>query len=952
MARERRFAVFFWIGVTAALILSARQVLFGAPCQGFQPLVVNELVATNGTGIQDEDGNYSDWIEIYNCSSAAVRLADWSLTDNPDRVDKWLFPGVVLGSHEYLVVFASGKDRRGEAPDAALHANFRLNKAGGYLALYNPTSRRFLDAVTVEYPEQFRDLAYGRYGDGAAYGYLAVPTPGGPNDEGKVWEDVAEPVSFSIEHGFYDTPFRLELSTTTPGAAIRYTTDSSEPTETRGSLYTGPITIDRTSVVRAAAFKPALRPSSSSARTYIFLEDVVRQPAYPPGFPPTWGSFPNGDPVVADYEMDPEVVNSPADGALLRDALKAIPSLSLATAPENLDIYSNTEERGVAWERPVSVELIYPDGERPGFQVNAGLRIQGGVGRSKIIPKHSFRLFFKGAYGATKLEYPLFPDSAVEEFDTLVLRGGMNRSYAGKIREPRVDLHLTTYTRDEWVRASQIAMSGVGSHGIFVHLYLNGLYWGLYNVVERPDASFLSSYLGGDKEDWYVVSHSGPVSGSPERFDTLHRLAQAGGLEDPEKYAAVQEYLDVDHFIDYIIVNFFSGNEDWALTNWYAGVQNPDGRVKYFSWDAEWTWIDGAWLYSSPPGGRVIPTEVLLKALMQNPDFRLRFADRIYKHLFNDGALTDASSQARWAEISGPIGLAIVAESARWGDVRYEPPIVRQDWLHAYQDVLDQMEGNAAKWIELTREAGYYPLIDPPDFNRHGGLIAPGFELTMSASEGTIYYTVDGADPRLPVTGAVAPGAQVYRGPLVLTAATRIQARSRAGGIWSALHQATFRVQNSDSLLRVSEIMYNPLGGADYEFLELSNLGDTALDLSHASLEGIRYSFPSGSLLSDGAFVVLVRNPAAFSERYPGVPIGGTYQGKLSNAGETIAIRDAGGRLLTSVSYDDEGGWPISPDGRGDSLVFTGRADDPQAPGNWRASSQLHGAPGSGDGTP
>jgi hypothetical protein len=694
------------------------------------------------------------------------------------------------------------------------------------------------------------------------------------------------------------------------------------------------------------AYKPDFLSSPVGTHTFIFLDSVLSQPENPPGFPSAWGTHKSGDQVIADYEMDPEVVYEPSSSNLIRDGMKSIPSLSLVTDVRNLDIYANTEGRGKAWERPVSVELIYPSSERTGFQVDAGFRIQGGVGRSTVIPKHSFRLFFKGQYGATKLEYPLFPDSPVQSFDTVTLRAGMNRSYAGKLREPRVDLRLTTYTRDQWLRASQIAMSGLGSHGIFVHLYIDGLYWGLYNVVERPDASFLASYLGGEKEEWYSVNHTGTISGSGDRFDTLHRLASAGGLEDPEKYATIKQYIDTRHFIDYVILNFYSGNEDWGLTNWYAGVQNPGGKVKYFSWDGEWTWIDGGWLYSSPPGGRVIQTEVLLNALMQPPDFRTEFADRMYEHLFNDGALTDASSRARWIEINEPISLAIVGESARWGDVRYETPITRGDWLKAYEDVLAQMDGNAAKWIELTREAGYYPKIDPPTFNQHGGLVVPGFKLTMTAHEGTIYYTIDGSDPRLPATGVVAPDVMVYDAPVVISTTTNVNARVLTGDTWSALHQATFRVREYEDDPRITEIMYNPPGGDDYEYIELKNPTDLALDLSRMSFEGIIFFFPTGTILPPGEMIVLARDPAAFADRYPDVTVGGAYQGKLSNKGEVISLKDAQGKTLISVPYDDENGWPISPDGRGDSLVFVVPDGDPQNPKNWRASENSGGSPG------
>jgi hypothetical protein len=331
------------------------------------------------------------------------------------------------------------------------------------------------------------------------------------------------------------------------------------------------------------------------------------------------------------------------------------------------------------------------------------------------------------------------------------------------------------------------------------------------------------------------------------------------------------------------------------------------------------------------------------------PEYRLRFADHAHKHLFNSGLLTSDEAIERFLARAGQINMAIIAESARWGDARYEQPISRADWLNAYENVLAQMDGNVEKWIALTREAGYYPPIDPPTFNRHGGQVTTGFEVTMAAPEGTIYYTTDGSDPRLPVTGLTASTVSIYQSPLVLTTTTHVKARVLAGDVWSALHEATFRVGEPEERLRITEIMYNPMGGDDYEFIELKNDGDTDVDISNMSFEGITFSFPSGKILGAGEFIVLVQNPIAFAERYPNVLIGGIYQAKLSNKGEEIILKDKQGNVLISVPYDDEHGWPVSPDGRGDSLVFINLDGDPQDPENWRASARLHGSPGADD---
>ena len=149
--------------------------------------------------------------------------------------------------------------------------------------------------------------------------------------------------------------------------------------------------------------------------------------------------------------------------------------------------------------------------------------------------------------------------------------------------------------------------------------------------------------------------------------------------------------------------------------------------------------------------------------------------------------------------------------------------------------------------------------------------------------------------------------------------------------------------------IRITEIMYNPMGGDDYEFIELKNDGDTEVDLSNVSFEGITFSFPSGTILPAGEFIVLVQNPTAFAEKYPDVPVGGTYQARLSDKGEEIILKDRQGNVLISIPYDDENGGPVSPDGRGDSLVFIDLDGAPHDPRTWRARAGLHGSPGADD---
>ena len=308
---------------------------------------------------------------------------------------------------------------------------------------------------------------------------------------------MAPPV-FSVPHGFMSSPFSLALSTPTSGATIRYTTNGATPSPSSGSVYSSPISITTTTPVRAIAFTSSTAKSVVVSETYIFLAAVRNQPNNPSGYPTTFAATDDDGPYPADYEMDPEVVNNAAYTNKIEGALTAIPTVSITTDIANLfspstGIYYNPNEKGSDWERPISIEYIDPEGG-PGFTESAGLRIHGQASRRPFrTPKHSFRVYFKASYGTAKLDFKLFePEGELfdpaAKFDRLILRNGGNRSWPYFDRDQRRE---TDYVNDEWAREAHLAMGHLSPHGTYVHLYLNGLYWGLYNLAERPDEKFI-----------------------------------------------------------------------------------------------------------------------------------------------------------------------------------------------------------------------------------------------------------------------------------------------------------------------------------------------------------------------------------------------------------------------------------------------------------------------------
>ncbi|MHC4621430.1 MAG: lamin tail domain-containing protein, partial [Planctomycetota bacterium] len=345
------------------------------------------------------------------------------------------------------------------------------------------------------------------------------------------------------------------------------------------------------------------------------------------------------------------------------------------------------------------------------------------------------------------------------------------------------------------------------------------------------------------------------------------------------------------------------------------------------------------------------------RAVQENNDFRMRFADRVYKHCFNNGGLTDDNSIARWNTLNDSIRDAVIAESARWGDSLSQPAKTRNEhWIPAIQDVCDLMSGNVAVFISALRSYGFYPSIDAPTFNRHGGYVLKGFNLEMTNPNGAgiIFYTLDGNDPRQAVTGY--PVGTPYTGAITLNRSTRVKARVFDDPNWSALNEVTFAAGPVADNLRITEIMYHPPDTNDpndpnTEFIELKNLGPNTLNLNLVSFTaGIDFTFPADVNVPAGGYVVVVKDQNAFVSRYPAFAgvIAGEYTGRLSNAGEGIKLEDAIGHTIHDFEYED--GWRPITDGQGYSLtIIDPNNSDPNSWGEkdaWRASAYVGGSPG------
>jgi hypothetical protein len=835
-------------------------------------------------------------------------------------------------------------------------------------------------------------------------GYLAQPSPGTPNFAGFV--DIVADTKFSVDRGFFDAPFSLSITCATAGANIYFTTNGSVPSPTNGFLFTAPISITGNSFIRAQAHLAGWIPSGIDTHSYIFLSDVLRQSNNIPGYPTTWqASYP------ADYAMDSNIVTHSVYGATISNDLRSIPSLMIVSDHNGLwnstsGIYPNSTSLGDAWDRAGSIELIDGNGDTE-FAITAKIAMHGNASRDNVrTPKHSMHASFNSDYGPTKLKYDWF-GGGVDVHDGIVFRScgfvdGWSGRYADTnlyasaetgetFRGLRYRPENTCYLRDVWVKDSFRAMGWLSSRSAFVHLYINGLYWGLYEPSERINASYFNQHVGGSEIAWDVVvgeDNNGPpvlVDGSLTDWNNLLALANAG-VTTESQYQAITSLIDIDNLIDYMMLHIFAESEDWPRHNWYVAHRKATNEVpgtKFICtvWDQELT-LDRLVRDSTRNrvntgggAGEIYSPARVYQQLRNWPEFRVRFGDRVHKHLFNNGALMPSNNVARLLAPAALIHDALVGESARWGDARKNPvpattppqvgtgvTFTRDEW---WQPEIDKLATNfflriTEDNINRFRTNNLYPAVAAPEFNQFGGNVSNGFQLVMSHTNltGIIYFTTDGTDPREYGSGAVAATAQAYSTPIPINTPTVIRARVLDGANWSALVEALFNPAQDLSRLALTEIMYNPpnvgaTNGDEFEFIELKNTGTNTLNLLGLAFEGISFTWNVTTLLAPGEFLVLVRNAAAFTNKYPGVIVAGQYSGSLNNGGERLALAHTFGGNIFSVNYDDVAPWPVAPDGYGFSLVQVN--DNTQAPDNgarWRASTFPGGSPGADDPTP
>jgi len=558
-----------------------------------QNVVVNEIMASNATILADEDGDYSDWIELYNPSDNPVDITGYGLSDNSGKPFKWIFPETVINPKEFLIVFASGKDRK-----ETCHTGFKIDKEG------EPVLLTKANGILVDFvaPSPIpTDISWGRQPDGTGnWYYFQKPTPGSPNDE-QAFTGMSPEPRFSTPGGFYGSEQSIQFSVTESGVTVYYTTDGSVPDAT-SAIYSSPITINHTTVLRARALVPGRIPGKTITQTYLINESTE------------------------------------------------LPVISLSTNPENLwddkigiyvagtngiSGYCSNEPRNwnQDWERPATLELFEPDG-RQAFNVDISIKISGGC--TRLYPAKSLEVYTRNEFGDKEINYRIFPEKTLNVYNNLVIRTGGQDWYRSSFRDGMIQ----TLVKDRTDLDCQAFRPAV--------LYINGEYWGIHNLREKKNEHYLAANHGLEDPDAIDIlsGRYTVVQGSADHYKAMLNYIGTHDLTQDTHYDYIKTQMDVNQFTDYMITEIYCANIDW-----------PGGNIRFWrpqSDGGKWQWIlfDTDLSFGAHPNGQYNSNSLenalkeggtgwpnpdwstfLLRSLLKNESFRNEFIQRLSVHM-------------------------------------------------------------------------------------------------------------------------------------------------------------------------------------------------------------------------------------------------------------------------------------------------------------------------------
>jgi len=537
-------------------------------------LFISELMVS---GVED-----SDWVELYNAGSSTIDLAGYGLSDDPQSPRQWQFPaGTRIKAGEYLVVYLSARDQVDRYNK--IHTNFKMSCVEPEtLTLCRPDGT-IIDKAYM--PEMYGDVSIGRKSQGG-FAYLAECTPGEANSR-MLYDSRAKAPEFSVKGGIFDDGERVQLTLSAqPGTHIYYTLDSSDPTQ-ESMLYTGPITLTDTTIVRAAVFGSNVYPSYIETQSYLFgIDHTVR---------------------VVSVVSDPEGLFSDETGIMV-----------LGANALNEEPYTGANF-WQEWERGANVEIFETDGTTMVSQ-GCSVRLHGANSRKRS--QKSLVVSARLTYDEkNRFHASLFSDRDYTEYQSFVLRACGQDGEMSRLRDTVIG-QLTADTR-VFYQESEICV-----------VYINGEYWGHYDMREKANRFAMAAFEGWEDSYWtsIVVNHDLVVRGSDQTYAELMEWIAGRQEATDADIAYVETIVDLDNYLDWMCIMIYSANQDVGLRR-YRNTEAADDRWKWVLFDLDYAFYNDTdsvrrWLDPAGAGAHNVADNRLFVYVMKNPAVRDRFLTR------------------------------------------------------------------------------------------------------------------------------------------------------------------------------------------------------------------------------------------------------------------------------------------------------------------------------------
>jgi hypothetical protein len=905
--------------------------------QGGQ-LVINEIVSANITGIHDEydadeqncpvpdcewwydrmgrsteDGDYPDWIEIYNKGLAAVDLNGYALSDDSLSLFKWVFPSCMIAPGGYLLVFASGKDRKDPTEvETYMHTNFKIDRKGESLFLTDNTGK-ICDGIAAE--EIPVDFSLGRYPDGGGeWVIFDQPTPAESNTT-PPFPGFTDSVQVSCGAGFYSGGISLSLSARSSTSEIVYTLDGNDPAR-HSSLYTHPISVNQTAVLKARTYENGTLSSKILTQTY-FIDETATLP-------------------VISLSTNPDNFWDDDTGIYVPGS----------HADENNRIANYWQD----WERPIDLEFFEPPGV-PAFSFSAGAQIFGWGSRQNALK--SLSIMLRDRYGRDKLEYPLFPEPGITEFSAFVLRTAGNDWQNAYFR----DLLCVSLTENINLDKQSFRPAVV---------YLNGAYWGIHHIREKLNEDYLASHHHIDKNNVDIISRywrrQNPVviEGDDQAYLALEDYLHKHDLNNPGNYEYIKSVMDVDNYIDYCTAQIYIANYDWPGNNnkcWRPRI--PGAKWRWLFYDLDYTfnshginnYTHNTLEHATTPFGSGWPnppsSTFLLRKLLENQEFRNLFINRMADFM-NTIFLPDTVIN-RIDEIKAILEPEMPRHIGRWGS--YGSTLKSLDDWENNIDVLRDFAANRGEAVR-RQYCSQFNLAGSETLTLNVSLNGSGkIRINSIVPESTPWTGDYFAGIPLEITALAKPGQRFahWKGiPLDDSLSSTIIVHLDGPSSLTACFESDHSLLTT---IVINEINYNSSPEFDPDdWIELYNPYSDPVDISgwyfKDSDDSHCFTFPEKSSIESDDYLILCRNEARFQTLFPGIlNTAGDLNFGLDADGELIRLFNARNEIVDSLTYGTARPWPEEPDGNGPTLSLSGANLDNAMPQSW-GSSLGYGTPG------